>query len=470
MKEECVMSDFEKKLAKDLARGKEYREAYAEAFANEYLATQIQIIRKKNGLTQAQLGERIGSNQGRISVYEDEEYGKWSLETLRKIASEFGLWPKISFESYSTLVHEVTHFRPESLLRSPFEEDGEMRRWIEEDGSAEGFALAQRQVGAWASQQGDRSELIAWLQGFKLPGFNVRETTPAQYLLQLIPERNNSTWNHVVQQVASLIGIDFAEVQPLVRNLPVYLDNLFGLAASIGPRASLQEALQSAYEHALLRYEKEGHTGLGYDGESGLVGAMIRNQVDERWKQLWFSFLTGGNQASDLTTRAHPFLPGTEETGVRGLLALPLSASYWRTIAEGVRDLERRFTLHGRAGVEDTPNVMDALETAVAVIFDSWADPRAAQDLMRGSLALMATGSWFMFASAAWAYGIHRRGWNEAVWSSSDLEHREFADTLASGLQWYKDWQLARQMRGSGLRDIQSESDSASWEVIREAA
>ena len=83
------MSDFEKKLARDLGQGKEYREAYAEAFANEYLATQIQVARKRLGWTQAELGEKIGSNQGRVSIYEDPEYGKWSLDTLRKMAAAF---------------------------------------------------------------------------------------------------------------------------------------------------------------------------------------------------------------------------------------------------------------------------------------------------------------------------------------------------------------------------------------------
>src|SRR5437764_14175420 len=117
------MSDFEVKLAKDLSQEKEYREAYAEAFGNEYLATQIQMLRKQHAWTQAQLGERIGSNQGRVSVYEDEDYGKWSLDTLRKIASVFGVWVKISFESYGTLIREATHFEPRQLLLPEFEND-----------------------------------------------------------------------------------------------------------------------------------------------------------------------------------------------------------------------------------------------------------------------------------------------------------------------------------------------------------
>ena len=130
------MSDFETRLAADLSQGREYREAYSEAFGNEYLATQIQMLRKQHGWTQAELGQRIGSNQGRISVYEDEEYGKWSLDTLRKIASVFGVWVKVSFESYGSLVHEAAHFQPQQLPRAGFENDPDVRRWLEQIGRA----------------------------------------------------------------------------------------------------------------------------------------------------------------------------------------------------------------------------------------------------------------------------------------------------------------------------------------------
>jgi hypothetical protein len=123
---------------------------------------------------------------------------------------------------------------------------------------------------------------------------------------------------------------------------------------------------------------------------------------------------------------------------------MPLRGSYWEEVARGVRDLERRLLLTGHANLASVPNVMDELTKAVAVIFDWWGDPRAAQELMQGSINLMTSGTWSMYAQAAWAFGVFRRGWSDAVRSGSDVERKTYADILASGLKLYRDWQEAR--------------------------
>jgi hypothetical protein len=87
---------------------------------------------------------------------------------------------------------------------------------------------------------------------------------------------------------------------------------------------------------------------------------------------------------------------------------------------------------------------MDELTKAVGVIFDWWGEPRSAQELMQGSIDLMESGTWSMYAQAAWAYGVCRRGWAAAVRSGNDVDRKTYADILASGLKLYTDWQLAR--------------------------
>lgn len=442
------MSDFEKKLARDLSRQKEYREAYAEAFANEYVATQIQLQRKQRGWTQEELGRRIGSNQGRISVYEDDEYGKWSLDTLRKLAGEFGLWLKVSFEAYSTLVYDVSHFAPANLVRPAFDQDPAIHRWLEEKPAAAGEVKARLMVERWAAApERDLSLLAKWLQGFALPGFNDREWTPAQYLLDAIPDGETQAWAKIAEGLAAILETDGGELAGLLRNPAVFWDNLFGLARSIGPRRRLQDALDAAYKRSMRRFEKTGESGLGYEGETGLLNAMIHNQADERWKAVWYGYLGGRDHPEDFDAPGHPCLPGNWLSGVRGLLGLPRGEGYWREIARGIGELERRFLQHGKSGVDAEPNVLDEVERAVAVVFDWWGEARAAQELLRACFDLMAEGApgWFMHAQAAWAYGVHQReGWEEAVRSGTDMQQRMFANSLAAGLQWYEDWRAAR--------------------------
>ncbi|MGA2148674.1 MAG: helix-turn-helix transcriptional regulator [Bryobacteraceae bacterium] len=472
------MSDFEMRLAADLSQGQEYRDAYSEAFSNEYLATQIQILRKQHGWTQAELGQKIGSNQGRVSVYEDEDYGKWSLETLRKMASVFGLWVKVSFESYSSLIQEAAHFQPQQLLRSDFENDPDVRRWLPKQEASGGEDGTLSIVLRWAeAERPDRAQLIGWLQGFGLPQFSNRELTPVQEILESVPVGEERVWNVLARELADVISADDNEAAPLVRNIATYRENLFGLAKAIGPRRELQDGLDRAYQRAWQRFEREGRSGLGYEGETWLLEAMIRNQVDARWEEIWNRYLNGGGHPEEFKRPAHPFLPGGALTGIRGLLGMPQSPEYWRGIARGVRDLERRLLSNGYARLDSSPNVMDELAKAIGLIFDWWPDPRAAQALLQGSIDLMSSGTWSMYSQAAWAYGACRKGWSDAVRTGrNDLERKTYADVLASGLKLYTDWQLARRDRSPSAADsaeiekLQKDSEQSSMVVIGRAA
>jgi len=464
------MSGFEEKLAKNLSQGQDYRDAYSEAFSNEYLAAQIQVLRKQRGWTQAQLGEKIGSNQGRVSVYEDEEYGKWSLETLRKMAAVFGLWVKVSFESHGTLVHEATHFQPQKLLRNGFEEDAEIRRWLELDEPASREEKTLRMIARWArAKQPDRSELAGWLQGFGLPDFDVRESTPVQQLPESIPECEDGIWSVLARESAGLMTADENEIAPLVRTLSVFRESLFGLAKALGPRAEIRDGLQVVYDRAWRRFELEGWSGLGVEGEEGLLDAMIHNQLDGRWKEIWDGYLTGAT---------HLFLPGKTRTGLQGLLGMPETPGYWREMARGIRDLERTFMKTRRDQLDITLDVMSELTKAVGVVFDSWGDAKSAQQLLRGSIDLIGAGSWGMYAQAAWAYGVRKRGWLQAVRVAEEMERGTFANAIASGLKFYKEWLLAwsakinqelTRLQQEEIEGLEEDSQEASLVVMGKA-
>ncbi len=104
-------------------KDKETRDIYADDLLNTYIATQIKVLREKNGLTQTALAEKAGMKQERISVLEDVNYEAWTANVLKRIAKVFDLRLSIKFESFGSFLHEFETFGKESLGRPSFDED-----------------------------------------------------------------------------------------------------------------------------------------------------------------------------------------------------------------------------------------------------------------------------------------------------------------------------------------------------------
>jgi transcriptional regulator with XRE-family HTH domain len=104
-------------------RNKEYRTAYAESYLDAAIATQMRVIRLQRGLTQAQLASKADMMQSRISAMENVSYSKWTLATLKRIASALDVRLKVSFETFGTLLTESNEMSVETLERPSFNED-----------------------------------------------------------------------------------------------------------------------------------------------------------------------------------------------------------------------------------------------------------------------------------------------------------------------------------------------------------
>jgi transcriptional regulator with XRE-family HTH domain len=102
---------------------KEYSEGYAESFLNTHIATQIKVIREQREMTQAQLGEHIGTTQAGVSRYENVDYSSWSIRTLLRIARAFNVRLRVSFEPFGSLPSEVVSFSRKNLERTAREDD-----------------------------------------------------------------------------------------------------------------------------------------------------------------------------------------------------------------------------------------------------------------------------------------------------------------------------------------------------------
>ena len=101
----------------------EYSEGYAESFLDSYIATQIKVLREQSGLSQQGLADILGSRQGVVSRIENANYSKWSISTLKKLARAFRVRLKVSFETYGSLLADVSEFSRQSLERAPREKD-----------------------------------------------------------------------------------------------------------------------------------------------------------------------------------------------------------------------------------------------------------------------------------------------------------------------------------------------------------
>ena len=116
------MADMSETLKHEL-RDEEYSEGYAESFLDAYIATQIKVLREQRELTQVGLASLLGTQQTVVSRIENVNYSSWNINTLKKIARALKVRLKVSFETYGSLIGEVTSFSRESLQRAPRDSD-----------------------------------------------------------------------------------------------------------------------------------------------------------------------------------------------------------------------------------------------------------------------------------------------------------------------------------------------------------
>lgn len=104
----------------------EYRRAFIADDTG--LAFQIKLLRDKKGWTQAELGERAGGKrQETISQWENPNYGKYSLSTLKELATAFDVGMVVRFAPFSELVEWNANLTPERIAPPSFDEEQQSR-------------------------------------------------------------------------------------------------------------------------------------------------------------------------------------------------------------------------------------------------------------------------------------------------------------------------------------------------------
>lgn len=122
-------SKIRKQLSQNL-NNKEYRDSFVETHIGTGLSFQIRAMRKERGWTQKQLAKRLGSsNQEGISRLENSGYGRFSIETLRRLASAFDVALLMRFVPFSELIDRVSSVKYGDLAVPPFTEDSGLNNW-----------------------------------------------------------------------------------------------------------------------------------------------------------------------------------------------------------------------------------------------------------------------------------------------------------------------------------------------------
>ena len=99
---------------------KEFRDAYVEARARNYIAYQIKAVREQRGLSQADLADLQGKKQSEISRFEDPEYGRLTTTTLLKIAAALDVTLLIRLCSHEEFLFQTAEMSPEHLHVPPY--------------------------------------------------------------------------------------------------------------------------------------------------------------------------------------------------------------------------------------------------------------------------------------------------------------------------------------------------------------
>lgn len=117
--------NHEREAIKKRLLNKKHREAFVSATVDQTIPFQIKSMRlsEERNWTQQELAKRAGMKQERISVCENPNYGRFSLQTLKQIASAFDVALVVRFAPFSELTEWELNLSPESLEVENFDKE-----------------------------------------------------------------------------------------------------------------------------------------------------------------------------------------------------------------------------------------------------------------------------------------------------------------------------------------------------------
>jgi transcriptional regulator with XRE-family HTH domain len=101
----------------------EYRHQFVEEDINVGIAFQIRSLRNRQKLTQDDLAKILDVRQPLVSSWENPNYGKYTLGTLKELAKAFDVGLLVKFVPFSTLVDWTTNLSKDTIAPPSFSEE-----------------------------------------------------------------------------------------------------------------------------------------------------------------------------------------------------------------------------------------------------------------------------------------------------------------------------------------------------------
>jgi transcriptional regulator with XRE-family HTH domain len=103
----------------------EYREQFVDEHINVGIAFQIHGLRVRQELKQKQLAERLGDckKQPLVSAWENPNYGKYTLGTLKDLAKAFDVGLLVRFVPFSLMVDWTINSNQDMIAPPSFSEE-----------------------------------------------------------------------------------------------------------------------------------------------------------------------------------------------------------------------------------------------------------------------------------------------------------------------------------------------------------
>ena len=104
-------------------RDKDFRKQFIDEHVNVGIAFQIRSLRNRQDLEQSELAQLLGVKQPLISSWENPNYGKYTLNTLKNLAKAFDVGLLVRFVPFSTLIDWTVDLTSDAIAPPSFNEE-----------------------------------------------------------------------------------------------------------------------------------------------------------------------------------------------------------------------------------------------------------------------------------------------------------------------------------------------------------